>query len=351
MSEQDDLAQAETELDNTVKLPALKKKQLPYLKDNEQLPTSSHGISEIACTGVLLDKAVVAPLAIAEDVTIPLLHLSNDISEASTRHLPHGHEVTEPQKKVSLQPHTNNLLKRTHPLPFSSRRLVLLFVLAIIVVVASTGSVERQYVTARTVLVDMQGSVISVNLPNNLHQIQAFDQAGNEVWRTFVSEGTFSLPAIPTHPGTLLAVLSDEPYTYRHAPDDPAYAHQLGSLFTLVLLDRRTGKTLWQHIVVYPEQQRDAMVLAADKNFIYVASIQTVPSATNAGVQLLAVDQPTGNVDWRVFGSPEPSHVHDYGVLLLKAGQAIWRVAGTLYTIDTTLGQIEVRNSVWTYRK
>jgi outer membrane protein assembly factor BamB len=242
----------------------------------------------------------------------------------------------------SLQQHRHNLLKHSHPLPLSSRRLVLLFTLAIIVVVASTGSVERQYTTTRTVLLDVHGSVISRNLPNNLHQLQALDQAGNEVWRTFVSEGAFSLPAISTHPGTLLAVLSNSPYTYRYAPDDPAYAHQLDHLLTLVLLDRRTGKTLWQHIVVYPEEQRSAVVLAADKNFIYVASIQTSPSATNTAVQLLAVNQTTGSIDWRVFGSPEPSHVHDYGaLLLLKDGRAIWQVAGTLYAIDTALGQIE----------
>ncbi|MBV9707429.1 MAG: PQQ-binding-like beta-propeller repeat protein [Chloroflexi bacterium] len=343
MSEQDDLAQAETETDNTVRLPALEKKRLPYLKNNEQLLASSHSTSKIdvACTDMLLDETPAASLPIAENVTIPLIHLSNDSVEAATQNLPHDNEVTEPHKKGSLQQHIYNLLKHTYPLPLSSRRRALLFILAIIVVMISTGSVEWQYATARAVLVDVQGSVISINLPNNLHQIQAFDQAGNEVWRTFVSKGTFSLPTISTHPGTLLAVLSNGPYTYRYAPDDPAYAHQLGLLFTLVLLDRNTGKTLWQHIVVYPEQQRGVMVLAADKNFIYVASIQTVPSATNAGVQLLAVDQTTGNVDWRVFGSPEPNHVHDYGALLLKDGQATWKVAGTLYTIDTTLGQLE----------
>lgn len=216
-------------------------------------------------------------------------------------------------------------------------------------VVASTGSIQRQYTeTPSTQLeaLDTQGSVIATGTSNNLHQLREFNSAGNEVWSTFLSEGTFSLPGIPTRPGTLLVELSDRPYTYRYAPNDPVYPQQLNSLLALFLLDRSTGKTLWQHIVIYPGEQQSATVLAVDKNFIYVVSRQTTPTpgSIGPGMQLLGVNQATGNIDWRIFGpSALRNTQQNSSILLLKDGQAIWQVAGTLYAIDTTLGQIEWR--------
>jgi outer membrane protein assembly factor BamB len=106
---------------------------------------------------------------------------------------------------------------------------------------------------------------------------------------------------------------------------------------------------LWQHVLVYPDEQQNAVILGADGSYIYVASTQTHPAPGSKGstIQLFAVNRATGSIDWRVFGPTEPyNDPHDNGQLLLKEGQAIWQVAGTIYAIDPIVGQIEWRRQI-----
>src|SRR5205085_7702587 len=59
-------------------------------------------------------------------------------------------------------------------------------------------------------------------------------------------------------------------------------------------------------------------------------------------VQLIAVNASTGAIEWRIFGPQEAIDAGiDYGSLLLQGRLIIWQVAGTLYSIDSTLGQIQ----------
>jgi outer membrane protein assembly factor BamB len=136
---------------------------------------------------------------------------------------------------------------------------------------------------------------------------------------------------------------------YQFAPADVAYPSTINHLLVLYVLNRSTGIPLWQHILVYPDQQQHAVILGADNNYIYVSSTQTHPAPESKGttLQLFAVNRTTGTIDWRVFGPTEPKRgPHDDGQLFLKEGQAIWQVAGTIYAIDTVVGQIEWRRQI-----
>lgn len=213
-------------------------------------------------------------------------------------------------------------------------------------VTASTGTTQWQHIISvptQAERVDAQGSVLITSIDGNLHQLQALDQNGTVQWRSIASEGTFSLPNIPSPPGTLLVALSGVTDAhYQFAPDDPAYPPALEHLFSLALLQRTSGQVLWQSIVTSPERQQDALVLGADTRFIYIASKQTFPAPSS--VQLIAVDWATGSIMWNVFGPAASSEAApDAGILLLENHQLIWQVAGAIYSIDTTLGQIQWR--------
>lgn len=215
------------------------------------------------------------------------------------------------------------------------------------------GAMQWQHVSSpliQPVVADAQGSILDTNVGERLHQLSALDQRGDLLWKTFASEGSFSLPATPAQPGTVLVALSG-PTTlnYQVAPDDPAYLHPLDHLLTLSLVKRSTGQVIWQNTIVNPGEQQNAVVLGADRQFFYVASLQTEPVADSSGptVQLLAVDQSTGNAEWRVFGPVElDATPPDYGKLLMYGRQVIWQVAGNLYAIDTMLGQIQWRQHI-----
>ncbi|GAC1630691.1 MAG: hypothetical protein NVS4B11_30510 [Ktedonobacteraceae bacterium] len=195
---------------------------------------------------------------------------------------------------------------------------------------------------------DAQGSIVISSMGDNVHQLEALTPNGTVRWKLFSSEGTFSLPKTPSQVGTLLVALHGRTtLNYLFAGNDPAYPHPLDHMLTLYLLNRTTGYPLWQQIVSYPDEQQDAAVIGADTRYIYIVGEQSLATQANTGaksietLQLFAVNQTTGTVDWRIFGSSQPEHKrHITSTLLLKNGQALWQIGRTVYTIDTSVGQI-----------
>jgi outer membrane protein assembly factor BamB len=198
---------------------------------------------------------------------------------------------------------------------------------------------------AQLAMADAQGSIAITSAGKSLHQLTSLDLNGVSRWTSFPSEGTFSLPTVSTQPGTVLVALSGPiSLPYQFAPDDPAYAHSLDSLYMLYLLDRQTGQIIWQNMIVPPGEQQDTAVLGADAKFIYVASRATssfIPGIEPV-VQLIAVNKTTGSIEWRIFGPHEPASASaDFGSLLLRGRSIIWQVANTIYALDSMLGQIQ----------
>ena len=218
-------------------------------------------------------------------------------------------------------------------------------------IAGSTGNIQWQRINAsstQAMLADTQVSIANVASGDHLHQLSGLDRNGAVQWTTFASEGVFSIPSVPTRPATILLALSG-PTTlnYQFASEDPAYQHLQEHILDLYLLNRETGQILWQSNIVRPDQQQDAVVLGADANFIYVASRQTNTGVHSQGVQLIAVNTSTGNIEWRIFGPQEDINAPlDDGSLLLPGRLIYWQVAGTIYSIDTTLGQIQWRRSI-----
>ncbi|HET9919356.1 MAG TPA: PQQ-binding-like beta-propeller repeat protein [Ktedonobacteraceae bacterium] len=275
-------------------------------------------------------------------------------------------------KRVSRSLRTSTL--RVWPPHFSRNTLLALLMLLVLIVAglasiaqlnqaqdsiyavdAHSGAAHWQHASLpgdSVLATNAQGSILTQTEGTNMQRLVAMSASGNTLWQTFDSEGTFSIPVSASQPGTLLVALSGHvSLHYQFAPDDPAYPHPLDSLLVLSLLNRSTGKVLWQSAVVNPDEPQSAAVIGADAHFIYVASIQTSPAHSTANnpeavVQLLAVDQSNGVVEWRVFGPPEPTGTpHDNGSLLFQGRQIIWQVEGAVYAIDTLMGQIQWRRS------
>jgi outer membrane protein assembly factor BamB len=220
-------------------------------------------------------------------------------------------------------------------------------------VATSNGSMQWQNGTNTPVqlaMADRQGSIVIRSAGTFLHQVTSFSPGGASQWTSFASEGMFSLPAVSAQPGTVLVALSGHTSSqYRFAPDDPAYAHPLDSLYALYLLDRQTGQIIWQNVIISPQGQQNSTVLASDAKFFYVASRATNPLQPGIGpvVQLVAVDKTSGTVVWRIFGPSVPGMVPmNYGSLLLDGRSIIWQVSNTIYTLDTMLGQIQWRKYI-----
>src|SRR5579875_9294 len=194
-----------------------------------------------------------------------------------------------------------------------------------------------------------QGSILAVPVAGdgNMQRVQAIDTNGILRWQTFASAGTFSVPAVSAQPGTLLLALSGHnPMPYAFAPADPAYPPPLDSLFVLSLLNLNTGQLLWQSAIVTPGDQQRATVLGADAHLIYLAIRQTNSPTGAAAIQLMAMDQSSGLVAWRVFGPQEPlDSPPDNGTLLLQGRRIFWQVDGAVYVIDSQMGQIAWRRS------
>ncbi len=220
-------------------------------------------------------------------------------------------------------------------------------------VATSSGSMQWQNGTNTPVqlaMADRQGSIVIRSAGTFMHQLASFSPGGTSQWTSFASEGGFSLPTVSTQPGTVLVALSGRTSSrYRFAPDDPAYAHPLDSLYALYLLDRQTGQIIWQNVIISPQGQQNSTVLAADAKFFYVASRATNSLLPGIGpvVQLVAVDKTSGTIVWRIFGPSVPGMVPmDYGSLLLRGRSIIWQVSNTIYKLDTTLGQIQWRKYI-----
>src|SRR6266849_2642243 len=220
-------------------------------------------------------------------------------------------------------------------------------------VTISSGNIRWQHNTETPVqlaMTDTQGSIVITSAGKSLHRLTSLGSDGLSQWTSFSSEGSFSLPEASIQAGTVLVALSGRASPgYQFAPDDQAYAHPLDSLYTLYLLDRQTGQSIWQSTVVPPEEQQDTAVLGVDARFIYVASKATNPLPPGIGpvVQLIAVDKTSGNIAWRIFGPREPNTATtDFGSLFFKGRTIIWQVANTIYAFDTVLGQIQWRQYI-----
>jgi outer membrane protein assembly factor BamB len=217
----------------------------------------------------------------------------------------------------------------------------------------SSGSIQWQLSTGNPVqlaMADPQGSIVVKSVGKYLHQLDALSPGGTSQWTSFPTQGSFSLPTVSTQPGTLLVALSGHTSPqYHFAPDDPAYPHPLDSLYTLSLLDRGTGQSIWQTVIISPGGQQDSTVLGADAKFFYVASRATNPLQAGPGpvVQLIAVDKTSGVIVWRIFGPPESDTTPlDYGSLLMQGRSIFWQISDTIYQLDTTLGQIQWRKYI-----
>jgi len=225
--------------------------------------------------------------------------------------------------------------------------LVLLFVC--IGVTVFTYVYTRQPVR-QLLTTDAQGSVAITNTGDNMRQLETLSPNGTTQWKLFSSEGIFSLPNTHVQAGTILVALHGHVAgRYLVAEDDPAYPRPLDAMLALYLLNRATGHALWQQVVSYPDEQQDTEIIGADETDIYVAGEQLVTSSTQPAAksiqatQLFAVNKRTGTVDWRIFGPPSNLKQHIRSTLLLKNGQAFWHVADTIFTIDTSVGQIITR--------
>ena len=198
---------------------------------------------------------------------------------------------------------------------------------------------------ARILNADSQGNVLMTTTSDTtgtLHQLEVVDSNGTVLWKSFASEGTFAVPTLAAQSKTLLVTLSGPAsLAYQYAPADPFYPPTLAHMLAFYSFDRQTGTLLWQHTAVYPGDQQSPVVLGADSNFIYIASLGTAHA--NAAMQLFAVNQATGTINWHIFG-PTEATTRDNGTLLFHGRQVIWQVAGTIYAIDSTMGQIEWRH-------
>ncbi len=220
-------------------------------------------------------------------------------------------------------------------------------------VTSPNGSTQWQHFINSPVqlgLTDNEGSIVLSSAGESVHYLTAVNLDGATQWTSFVSEGEFSIPATSTQPGTVLVALHGRtsPH-YQFAPDDPAYTRPLDSLYALYLLDRQTGQSIWQNIIIAPQGQQDTTLLGTDTKFFYVASRATnaLPPGVGPVVQLIAVDKTSGNIVWRIFGPGESlSAQTDYGNLLSGGRSIIWQVSNTIYSIDTLLGQIQWRKYI-----
>ncbi len=228
-----------------------------------------------------------------------------------------------------------------------------LALLCVCIGISIFANVRSNQSTSLVLATDMQGSVVTTDMGDNTHQLEALNANGTRQWALFSSEGTFSVPKAQTQTGTLLIALhGDTTRSYVLAEDDPAYPRPLDTMLALYLLDRGSGHILWQQVVSYPDEQQNAEVIGVDTTYIYVAGEHTLASSVDSNAknvtmpQLFAVNKLTGTVDWRIFGPTQlANNQHNHSTLNIKDGQVLWHVANTIFTIDTNVGQIIGRTS------
>ncbi len=223
-----------------------------------------------------------------------------------------------------------------------------LALLCVCIGISIFANVRSNQLASLVLATDTQGSVVTTDMGDNTHQLEALNANGTRQWALFSSEGTFSVPKTQTQAGTLLVALQgDTRHSYVLAKDDPAYPRPLDTMFALYLLDRGSGHILWQQVVSYPDEQQNAEVIGVDTTYIYVAGEHTLTSSVESNAkdvtvpQLFAVNKLTGTVDWRIFGPTQlTNNQHSHSTLNIKDGQVLWHVANTIFTIDTNVGQI-----------
>ena len=214
---------------------------------------------------------------------------------------------------------------------------------------ARTGAIQWQQTLSaegHSVLVDAEGSLLNVTTDQGLHQIVALNRNNVTLWKSAQSQNTFSLFPDSSHARTVLLALSGNISAGNAVNGNTAtYLHPL----VFSLLDRQSGKTLWQKTLVSPQQQQGAALLGMDTHYMYVALIQTAfaSSTTTQGTQLLALNRSTGQVAWRITDHTHAKDIpQDAGQLLLQPHLLVWQVAGTLYAIDATEAAGEVPGKV-----
>ncbi len=198
-----------------------------------------------------------------------------------------------------------------------------------------------------------QYSVIETELPGQMRQIEVLNASGTVLWHSFASEGQFSVPVLTANAQTLLVALHG-PTTlpYQYAPADPAYPPATHGMLAFYQFASNDGHIVWSHIAAYPGLGQNVSIPGTDSTYIYVvgtpasSATTTIGNLTAGQLQLFAVNQQTGNVDWHIFGpSVAPNVTHDAGILLFDKRQVIWQIDGNIYAIDPLMGQIEWRRS------
>jgi outer membrane protein assembly factor BamB len=174
------------------------------------------------------------------------------------------------------------------------------------------------------------------------HQLIGLDARGSTQWTTPGSFYTYSLPNLASPAGTVLVALSGQPAfnPALYSMDDPLYSRPL----ILTLLQRQTGHVLWRRTIVASSDQLGALILGGNTEFVYVALVKTAASLNQslAGVSLLAIRQQTGAIAWSVKGPLAIDNVRrDTGKLLVSGPNVFWQVAGRIYALNGTSGQVQ----------
>ena len=185
---------------------------------------------------------------------------------------------------------------------------------------------------------DDRGSLVSVTIGQHLQQLAAYSLNGAPQWQTLTTAFAFSVPAIASHPGSVLVVTD--------AKLPPGTGSEAGSMRPLALyqVNRATGAVIWQKTIMGVSDQAGAAILGADQRAVYVAVVQADSQANVAQpvVVLQAINQDTGAVIWSVAGPTAANEAfQDAGQLLLSGSTAFWQVGGNIYAIDSLQGRVQ----------
>lgn len=206
---------------------------------------------------------------------------------------------------------------------------------------ALNGNVQWQQTPSSTLQIahaDAQGSILNLDTGKGFHQLVALNARGTTLWKTPPSQQTYSLVLPTSQPDTIALALSGHITVSTSLSDTTTYLNPL----VLFLLNRQNGHILRQTTLVNAQQEQGAAILGADSSFIYVALAPTNLSDQHIkpAVQLLAINQRTGQIAWRVNAPSQNTALQDTGHLLIQKNIALWQVAETLNAIHTGQGKL-----------
>ena len=206
---------------------------------------------------------------------------------------------------------------------------------------ALTGSSQWQQTPSSTLQVthaDTQGSILTVDTGKGFHQLVGLNTNGATLWKTPPSQQIYSVLSPASQPDTLPIALSGHITVSTSLSDTAIYLNPL----VLFLLNRQNGHILWETTLVKAQQQQGAAILGTDSTYIYIALAQTNLSTQpiKPAVQLLAVNQHTGQIAWRMNAPSQNTILQDTGHLIIQKNIIIWQVAGVLNAIDTAQGKL-----------